>query len=171
MYMITYKKGFTLIELLVVIAIIGILSSVVLASLNGARIKSRDVKRKEDMVQVRTALELYYNDNGSYPLGYGSGWAGINAVPCGTANGTVSGANAYISGLTPKYIPVLPTDPSGVVGTCTGYMYYSDGNNYKLVSHQVYEETYPTVGQSFYDPVRPTWALALCSNDTACNAW
>lgn len=57
------RQGFTLIELLVVIAIIGILSSVVLASLNSARIKARDAKRIADAKQVRTALDMYYNDN------------------------------------------------------------------------------------------------------------
>ena len=61
------NKGFTLIELLVVIAIIGILSSVVLASLNSARKKSRDAKRISDIKQLQLALELYYNDNSAYP--------------------------------------------------------------------------------------------------------
>ncbi len=60
-------RGFTLIELLVVIAIIGILSSVVLASLNDARQKSRDAKRIADIRQVQLALELYFDSNGSYP--------------------------------------------------------------------------------------------------------
>ena len=52
-------KGFTLIELLVVIAIIGILSSVVLVSLNTARAKARDVKSLSDMHQMQIALEFY----------------------------------------------------------------------------------------------------------------
>ena len=61
------KRGFTLIELLVVIAIIGILSSVVLASLNSARKKGRDARRIADVKQIQLALELYYDANGTYP--------------------------------------------------------------------------------------------------------
>ena len=81
------NRGFTLIELLVVIAIIGILSSVVLASLNDARQKSRDAKRIADVKQLQLALELYFDSNGAYPTT--------------TAN------------LTPDFISVLPTDPVG----------------------------------------------------------
>ena len=61
------SKGFTLIELLVVIAIIGILSSVVLASLNSARVKARDARRVSDIKQLQVALELYNDAVGSYP--------------------------------------------------------------------------------------------------------
>ena len=61
------KKGFTLIELLVVIAIIGVLASVVLASLNTARRKSRDAKRIADIKQIQLALEMMFDDNGEYP--------------------------------------------------------------------------------------------------------
>ena len=61
------KKGFTLIELLVVIAIIGILSSVVLASLSTARQKSRDAKRISDVGQIQLALELFFDASQSYP--------------------------------------------------------------------------------------------------------
>jgi prepilin-type N-terminal cleavage/methylation domain-containing protein len=61
------KRGFTLIELLVVIAIIGVLSSVVLASLGTARAKANDAKIRTDLRQVSTALQLYFGKYGAYP--------------------------------------------------------------------------------------------------------
>ena len=57
------NKGFTLIELLVVIAIIGILSSVVIASLNNARSKGTDASIKGTLAQMRTQASLYYDNN------------------------------------------------------------------------------------------------------------
>jgi prepilin-type N-terminal cleavage/methylation domain-containing protein len=61
-------RGFTLIELLVVVAIIGVLSSVVLASLNSTRVKARNTSRVELVLQYQRALELAYSVNGSYPM-------------------------------------------------------------------------------------------------------
>ena len=58
-------KGFTLIELLVVIAIIGILSSVVLASLNTARNKGADTAVKSNLSGARAQAELFYDVNGN----------------------------------------------------------------------------------------------------------
>jgi len=100
------NRGFTLIELLVVIAIIGILSSVVLASLNTARQKSRDAKRVSDIKQLQLALELYFDANGGYP----------SALSTATL-------------VTTGYIATVPTDPVGggaysyaPIGTgCTSY--------------------------------------------------
>lgn len=68
MRMFKNSKGFTLIELLVVIAIIGILASIVLVSLNDARQGARDVKRIGDMRQAQLAMEIYFDDETTYPL-------------------------------------------------------------------------------------------------------
>lgn len=59
------NKGFTLIELLVVIAIIGILVSVVMASLNSARTKAADAVVKGDMSSIRTQASIWYEENGN----------------------------------------------------------------------------------------------------------
>lgn len=61
------NKGFTLIELLVVVAIIGILSTVVFASLSETRGNARNKAKVELARQYINALELYYNENGNYP--------------------------------------------------------------------------------------------------------
>lgn len=94
MFKLNKKSGFTLIELLVVIAIIGVLASVVLASLNSARRKSRDARRVADIKQMQLALELYFDSNGEYP--------------------------DATSKLAPNFIAAVPVDP---VGIAQAYLY------------------------------------------------
>ena len=91
-----FNSGFTLLELLVVISIIGILISLGAVSFTTAQKKSRDARRRTDMKQIQTALELYFNDAGGYP-------------------GNINGAISY-SG-TP-YMPVTPTNPAPADGDC-----------------------------------------------------
>jgi len=100
------QGGFTLVELLVVIAIIGILATLLLLQLGVARQRARDAKRIADINQVRTAIELYFDDNGQYPQ---------------QATYTGLGGN-----LVPKYLTLLPTDPLNV--SPYTYNYAFNGN-------------------------------------------
>ncbi|OIO32279.1 MAG: hypothetical protein COZ49_03025 [Candidatus Yonathbacteria bacterium CG_4_10_14_3_um_filter_47_65] len=98
------KRGFTLIELLVVIAIIGILASVVLASLNTARDKGSVAAAKAEMSGVRAQAELFFDSNSnSYdggaaasdvcdPLGLAGGVSGVNALVLAAAKAGLSTA-------------------------------------------------------------------------------
>ena len=60
------NKGFTLIELLVVISIISLLATLAVASLNNARMKSRDARRLSDIENIRKAFDFFYDENGKY---------------------------------------------------------------------------------------------------------
>ncbi len=86
--MVNLKKGFTLIELLVVIAIIGILSSVVLASLNTARGKGADAAVKSNLNNMRAQAEIVYDDA---PASYAGVCANANVLKAMTAAATAQG--------------------------------------------------------------------------------
>ena len=77
------SRGFTLIELLVVIAIIGLLASIILASLNTARQKGRDSRRVADLKEMANAMELANNGTAPTTLG-GCTTAGVAASTCTT---------------------------------------------------------------------------------------
>ena len=131
------KKGFTLIELLVVISIIGFLSTLAVVSLNNARIKSRDAKRKADLKQIQTALEVYYDKNNYYPteMGCDSSIGSCNTAcnTCGASdwNYTVSGLIAQTL-KTNGIVNTLPIDPKN--GNSYYYWYEPDCNQGKCPS-------------------------------------
>ena len=104
------NKGFTLIELLVVVAIIGILSSVVLASLNGARGRGADAAVKSNLANMRAQAEMVYdNAPGSY--------AGVCADTTITSMLTSAGAAA---GITSAIVTA-----AGTAGTSTSILCHS----------------------------------------------
>ena len=113
-----FSRAFTLIELLVVIAIIGLLATLSVLALQNARINSRDAKRLADVKQLRSALELYYNDAGHYP----------------TADEFNSGKIEYYTpGVgTSTYMMQIPSAPTPADGSCSNaentYTYLPDAN-------------------------------------------
>jgi prepilin-type N-terminal cleavage/methylation domain-containing protein len=116
------NKGFTLVELLVVIAIIGILSSVVFASLNSARGKARTASVQSTLRSVMPELQTCADDGG---YGYTAGAiAGGTTFACQNA----ATGNATKAGHTITW-PTLPTggSPAWTYGTPTGSL---AGNDY-----------------------------------------
>jgi len=61
------RTGFSLIELLVVISIMAVLTAILLMNLVGARERSQDAQKIQNMTQLKNALRMYYNDNQYYP--------------------------------------------------------------------------------------------------------
>jgi len=139
------KKGFTLVELLVVISIIGILSSFAVVSLNSARQKARDALRRGDMAQVRTALNLYYDDNNYQYPSCGTLDTGVPDYGADVGSGPGTGSTCYSSVLAAALtggarplmdrLPEEPRNPTNNPDENSTYIYryVSDGSEYALV--------------------------------------
>ncbi|MSR70873.1 type II secretion system protein [Candidatus Kaiserbacteria bacterium] len=108
------KRGFTLIELLVVIAIIGILATIILVSLSGARQKGKDGAVQQNLSNGRVQAEVYANTTGNYS---GICAQNSNSVPGGLFN-FISAAQqaAGVGALSPATTAVQPADYNIVVG-------------------------------------------------------
>jgi len=120
------SAGFTLIELLVVIAVIGLLATIIAASVNSARVKARDAKRKADLANIVQAMELYYDQNQTYIIP----GTGYNGCSCGWFNYqggsyVLSIANGLISA---GLFRQAPRDPS--ISSGTQYMKYQCGSGF-----------------------------------------
>lgn len=115
------ESGFTLIELLVVIAIIGLLAAAAVVALNNSRMRSRDAKRLDDIKKIQTALEMYYDDHGAYPI---SSW--LNSGDATWLNNS----NTLAVALRP-YLATLPIDPKNESGYAYNgvyaYSYFDSG--------------------------------------------
>ncbi|HSE34719.1 MAG TPA: prepilin-type N-terminal cleavage/methylation domain-containing protein [Candidatus Paceibacterota bacterium] len=96
------RRGFTLIELLIVIGTIGVLASVIMASMASAREKARDARRIADLREAKVALEMYFDTYQSFPPSIGAPYT----LPL------------ELVATTTPYLPSMPRDPLG-----TSYIY------------------------------------------------
>lgn len=130
------RAGFSLIELLITVSIISILIAIGVASYATINRQSRDTKRKSDVEQIRSALEMYRADNSSYPSAGSGSWVVASSV-----------SDALV-GLTPAlvstYLPAVPTDPK----VSQSYMYLatngSGGTYYGYCISALLESENPT---------------------------
>lgn len=102
------NKGFTFIEVLVVTTIIAVLTMIGVTNFGVANKKARDGKRKGDLEQIRSALELYYTDESDYPA-------------------SITFGNALASA-TETYMETIPEDPSST----QNYVYTYGDRSYDL---------------------------------------
>lgn len=115
---------------------------------------ARYLQRKRDLENLKGALEKHHNTKGSYPIS--QGFNGLYSI-WGNSD------KNWIPGLVPTFIKALPRDPSLSEEENPQYLYYSDGVNYKLLSHGAGAST--SIAQRLeprlVDPTRKTYAFGF----------
>lgn len=162
-------RAFTLIELLIVVAIIGILAVALVPRITGSTTTARDAARTADLAQISTGLELYYNDNGSYP--------GTAGVPECLEDDTAVADEAYDVLL--NYLSSMPADPNGKTTTdgtasCVGSYYYLPFTTGYVLMANLEDDTVYGAGKGYYQapsgeptdfPLANECISAACASD------
>lgn len=106
--------GFTLVELLITMTIVAVLAALALVSYQGARRSARDGKRKADLEEIRSALEMCYADTGVYP-------------PLTFGGSLTCGGNTYMGS-----VPVDPINSAPYI-----YTYNTTGTTHTLCANRL----------------------------------
>lgn len=120
------RGGFTLVELLIVIVVIAILAAISVVAYGGIQQRARDSRRDHDMKVLTQALEMFYIDNGHYPI--------ITAKVQGLGSGAISSQPFTVTwdelaGQLEPYLKKLPVDPLNRNNPNNRYTYNSYQNN------------------------------------------
>ncbi len=130
-----HNDAFTLVELLVSIAVIATIIGLALPNFLGARSRARDARRKGELNQVKTALQLYYNDYKVYPPAGSGGVGKLNYIAgCGSNGATLCPATcsvAFAAGATGCNTVYMSKFP-GELGTSMFYYQVSSGDDFCL---------------------------------------
>lgn len=163
-------KGFTLVELLVVMAILGVLVTLVGTSFMSAQMRGRDAQRKSDLKQISSALELFFNDYGTYP----SDSDGV-IMACPYQTGGEESACTWSDSLEFKdyfpgtaelrtiYLKKVPMDPS------SSYNYYyrvvpgSNNKKFQIFAHLENTQDKNCIDGNCVNPVSYSCGDALCN--------
>jgi prepilin-type N-terminal cleavage/methylation domain-containing protein len=152
------RTGFSLLEMLLVVVILAMLAGILIPVLEREMIVAADSRRASDLKTIQSAVESYYRVNQSYP-----DTAGVWQGDAPNFGGFGYGVAGYIPNMVPDYMQALPTDPSSAYPDSAdgGYMYRSDGLDYKFVVN-LSPEFYLN-GNPFFDPSRPNTAWQVSS--------
>ncbi|MFH1192419.1 MAG: prepilin-type N-terminal cleavage/methylation domain-containing protein [bacterium] len=115
------QSGFGLTELMATISIIGIVGTVSAAKLDNALVAARDANRMMNIHQVQTALNIYYDDNLSYPVYQKSEQPSSDGYKY---------LESYLLNSENQYISELPIDPLNKDEYV--YKYWSDGQKFEI---------------------------------------
>jgi len=140
------QHGFTIVELLIVIVVIGILAAITIVAFNGVQQRANNTRRISDIQAAAKAVNLFYAQNGSYPV---TGTA-LTAVRSDANCMVGTQTEDWIPGVAPAFIAKLPqSDGKKPNGDNTGcYKYWSNGTNY-LISAWIAVEGTPQTS-AFY---------------------
>ena len=153
-------SGFTIVEILIVIVVIGVLATVSLVSYNGITERARFVSMRSDLSQINDLVQLYYAQNGNYPITPSSGTGCSSGYWCGFDQAT---NDNFIPGIVPAYAPRLPQLPT-VNGNNDTYIYKSpSGTDYKLVRYN--GVALSASEQAAFADMRTTGCSALLDTD------